>query len=185
MSEPIKGLRTRILYAIHKHGMQTTAELAELLGVERRTVTENVSKAKAEGYLTSRLDDVTGALAYSLTPRGVARVKNGSIGTGSVVENDARDAAHQSADADQDALKRRIAQLEADLAEAQSTVITLRALEEAENFPAPTGWLHIWEGGHAAFATEAEARRHIEDHAGDCAILAAQVATAKRCVVWG
>lgn len=189
MIEPLKGIRTKILHAIHRHGMQTSTELAELLGVDRRAISDNAAKAKGEGYLSTQRDDVTGQLAYVLTPRGRARVENGSIcGMRSVEKNVEAEIEPDRAPpaepaANYEALMRRIQELEADLAEARRTASAPSS--PPEDTVEPACWLHVWDGGHTAFETEAEAREHIEAHSGEWAILAAQVATAKRSVVWG
>jgi len=84
------GIRTRILEHIADSGMSTSAELALALGVHKKTILDNAGTARAEGYLTSQRDDVTGHMGYVLTAKGKARVKNGhqTIGNGkSLMEN--------------------------------------------------------------------------------------------------
>jgi hypothetical protein len=84
------GIRTRILEHIADSGMSTSAELALALGVNKKTILDNAGTARAEGYLTSQRDDVTGHMGYVLTAKGKARVKNGhqTIGNGkSLMEN--------------------------------------------------------------------------------------------------
>ena len=77
------GLRTRILERISDQGMQTSSELAEFFGVDRKTILDSTRTARDDGYLASGRDDVTGTLGYTLTAKGKARVANGRLTVGS------------------------------------------------------------------------------------------------------
>ena len=71
------GIRTKILEHLHGNPCSTAAEMVELFGADRKSVIDNLSAARKEGYLTSQRDDVTKQMGYTLTPKGRARVTNG------------------------------------------------------------------------------------------------------------
>ena len=69
------GTRARILILLTKNGPMTTAEIAEALGLTPKQVRDNSNQARHEGLIASGRDDVTGTLAYSITPAGRDWVK--------------------------------------------------------------------------------------------------------------
>ena len=69
------GTRARILILLTKNGPMTTAEIAEALGLTPKQVRDNSNQARHENLIASGRDDVTGTLAYSITPAGRDWVK--------------------------------------------------------------------------------------------------------------
>lgn len=69
------GTRARILILLTKNGPMTTAEIAEALGLTPKQVRDNSNQARHEKLIASGRDDVTGTLAYSITPAGRDWVK--------------------------------------------------------------------------------------------------------------
>ncbi len=69
------GTRARILILLTKNGPMTTAEIAEALGLTPKQVRDNSNQARHENLIASGRDDVTGKLAYSITPAGRDWVK--------------------------------------------------------------------------------------------------------------
>ena len=69
------GTRARILILLTKNGPMTTAEIAEALGLTPKQVRDNSNQARHENLIASGRDDVTGTLAYSITPAGRDFVK--------------------------------------------------------------------------------------------------------------
>lgn len=69
------GTRARILILLTKNGPMTTAEIAEALGLTPKQVRDNSNQARHENLIASGRDDVTGTLAYSITPAGREWVK--------------------------------------------------------------------------------------------------------------
>ena len=69
------GTRARILILLTKNGPMTTAEIAEALGLTPKQVRDNSNQARHEDLIASGRDDVTGTLAYSITPAGRDWVK--------------------------------------------------------------------------------------------------------------
>ncbi len=69
------GTRARIFILLTKNGPMTTAEIAEALGLTPKQVRDNSNQARHEGLINSGRDDVTGTLAYSITPAGRDWVK--------------------------------------------------------------------------------------------------------------
>ena len=69
------GTRARILILLTKNGPMTTAEIAEALGLTPKQVRDNSNQERHEGLIVSGRDDVTGTLAYSITPAGRDWVK--------------------------------------------------------------------------------------------------------------
>lgn len=69
------GTRARILILLTKNGPMTPAEIAYHLGLTPKQVRDNSNQARHEDLIASGRDDVTGTLAYSITPAGRDWVK--------------------------------------------------------------------------------------------------------------
>ena len=159
------GIRTRILEHIADSGMSTSAELALALGVHKKTILDNAGTARAEGYLTSQRDDVTGHMGYVLTAKGKARVKNGhqTIGNGKSLMENVQACAERDAESRIDVVAPGVAE--------QAPVVTADTEEEAPPAADPALLAmankvlheHLAGVAHVLRGCGLEALRNIED----------------------